>query len=80
MLQVDAELQITAAISNHLLISLLQLIKTNNLAMKRATLKCLSALAANNETIRKQIVDTNNLVNDILENLNSHDIQVNIFA
>lgn len=74
----DSELQRTAAISNHLLISLLQHIKTNNVAMKRATLKCLSALAANNEIIRKQIVDTNNLVNDILESLNGYDLEVNI--
>ncbi|XP_065361275.1 armadillo repeat-containing protein 8-like isoform X2 [Calliphora vicina] len=75
LIEIDAELQRTAAICNHLLSSLFQLIKINNAEMKQAALKCLAALGANDEIIRKQIVDTNNLINDILENLNSWELQ-----
>ncbi|KAM7355448.1 armadillo repeat-containing protein 8-like isoform 2-T2 [Cochliomyia hominivorax] len=78
LIEIDADLQKTAAISNHLLVSLLQLIKTKDAELKQATLKCLAALGANNEVIRKQIVDTHNVVNEILENLNSWDPQVRI--
>ena len=74
--QVDAELQKTAAICNHLLKSLFQLVKINNSEIKHASLKCFAALGANDETIRKQIMDTNNIINDILESLKSWETQV----
>ncbi|XP_037808623.1 armadillo repeat-containing protein 8-like [Lucilia sericata] len=79
LIEIDADLQKTAAICNHLLRSLFQLIKINNAETKLAALKCLAALGANDEFIRKRIVDTNDLINDIMENLNSFEIQVNFY-
>ncbi|KAL9904305.1 armadillo repeat-containing protein 8-like [Glossina fuscipes] len=78
LIEVDAKLQQIAAICNHLLKSLFQLIKINEPHVKQAALKCLAALGANDETIRKKIIDINSLVDGILQSLNDWESQVRI--
>uniref|UniRef100_A0A1A9X0W5 Armadillo repeat-containing protein 8 n=1 Tax=Glossina brevipalpis TaxID=37001 RepID=A0A1A9X0W5_9MUSC len=75
LIEVDAKLQQIAAICNHLLKSLFQLIKINEPHIKQAALKCLAALGANDETIRKKIIDINSLVDGILQSLNDWESQ-----
>lgn len=50
--------------------------KINEPNIKQASLKCLASLAANDETIRKRIININSLMDSILQSINDWDTQV----
>lgn len=68
--EIDSELQRLAAISNHLINNLANLLSCNSLSSKEAALKCFASLTANDETIRKRIIDMRGLINEVLNALN----------
>lgn len=67
--EIDSELQKLAAISNHLISNLTNLLHCNNQSSKEAALKCFASLAANDETIRKRIIDMRGLIDEVLSAL-----------
>lgn len=67
--EIDSELQKLAAISNHLISNLTNLLHCNNQSSKEAALKCFASLAANDETIRKRIIDMRGLIDEVLNAL-----------
>jgi len=67
--EVDSDLQRLAAISNHLINSLSSLLQCNSFASKESALKCFASLAANDETIRKRIIDMRGLIDEVLNAL-----------
>jgi armadillo repeat-containing protein 8 len=67
--EIDSELQKLAAISNHLISNLNNLLHCNNQSSKEAALKCFASLAANDETIRKRIIDMRGLIDEVLNAL-----------
>lgn len=69
--EIDSELQKLAAISNHLISNLTNLLHCNNKSSKEAALKCFASLAANDETIRKRIIDMRGLIDEVLSALNA---------
>lgn len=75
--EIDSELQKLASISNHLIMNLKDLLYCSNQSSKEAALKCLASLAANDENIRKRIIekprdtDPPRLMNEVLAALNA---------
>ncbi|CRK97029.1 CLUMA_CG010307, isoform A, partial [Clunio marinus] len=67
--EIDSELQKLAAISNHLISNLTNLLHCSNQSSKEAALKCFASLAANDETIRKRIIDMRGLIDIVLDAL-----------
>lgn len=68
--EIDSELQKLAAISNHLISNLTNLLHCTNQSSKEAALKCFASLAANDETIRKRIIESQRgLIDEVLNAL-----------
>lgn len=67
--EIDSELQRLSAISNHLISNLSNLLQCSNNSSKEAALKCFASLAANDETIRKRIIDMRGLIDEVLNTL-----------
>lgn len=67
--EIDSELQRLAAISNHLINNLANLLSCNSLSTKESALKCFASLTANDETIRKRIIDMRGLIDEVLNAL-----------
>ncbi|KAG5680080.1 hypothetical protein PVAND_009607 [Polypedilum vanderplanki] len=67
--EIDSELQRLAAISNHLISNLANLLNSNNFSAKESALKCFASLTANDETIRKRIIDMRGLIDEVLNAL-----------
>lgn len=67
--EIDSELQRLAAISNHLINNLASLLNCNSLSSKEAALKCFASLTANDEMIRKRIIDIRGLIDEVLNAL-----------
>lgn len=67
--EIDSELQRLAAISNHLITNLSNLLNCNSLVAKESALKCFASLTANDETIRKRIIDMRGLIDEVLNAL-----------
>jgi armadillo repeat-containing protein 8 len=67
--EIDSELQRLAAISNHLITNLASLLNCSNLVSKESGLKCFASLTANDETIRKRIIDMRGLIDEVLNAL-----------
>lgn len=67
--EIDSELQKLAAISNNLINNLTHLLHCNNQSSKEAALKCFASLAANDETIRKRVIDMRGLIDEVLNAL-----------
>lgn len=92
LLEVDADLQRTAAISDHIIKTLAEYLKYTDVQqitrsgrrsdinwgneMKQAAFKAFAALGGNEEDIRKQIIQTENLMNYVVGGLNCSDIKV----
>jgi armadillo repeat-containing protein 8 len=55
-----------AAISNHLISNLSNLLSCTSLSAKESSLKCFASLTANDETIRKRIIDMRGLIDEVL--------------
>ncbi|XP_037935877.1 armadillo repeat-containing protein 8-like [Teleopsis dalmanni] len=80
LIEVDSELQRTAAISNHLLKSLSQLLQISDSIIKNAALRCFASLGANDETIRKRIMDCTGLIDSIIDGVNDDNDEVKLAA
>lgn len=64
--EIDSDLQRLAAISNHLIANLSSLLGCVNFSSKESALKCFASLTANDETIRKRIIDMRGLIDEVL--------------
>lgn len=71
LLQVDTSLQRLAAISNHLMSSLADIVNCNSAAAKQGAFKCFASLGANDEDIRKRIIETHGLMVHIVNGMNN---------
>lgn len=67
--QIDSYLQRLAAISNDLVKSLSSLLDCKSTAAKQGAFRCFASLAANDEDIRKRIIDTSGLMDCVLAGL-----------
>lgn len=92
LIETDAELQRIAAISDHIIRTLGDYLKYTDIQqisrtgkksninwsneMKQAAFKAFAALGANEEDIRKQIIDSDNLMEYIITGLNCDDYKV----
>ncbi|XP_045177690.1 armadillo repeat-containing protein 8-like isoform X1 [Mercenaria mercenaria] len=92
LLEVDATLQRTASISERIIKTLSEYLKYTDVQqitrsgkqsdihwgneMKQAAFKAFAALGANEEDIRKQIIETENLMDCVVAGLNSSDMKV----
>lgn len=67
--EVDSELQQTTAISNQLIGALAELLNSNNVLAKQAAFRAFASLGANDEDIRKRIIETNRLMERVVDGL-----------
>lgn len=96
--EVDIELQRTASISNHLILTLSELLKYQprigsktpmitveqeikiSAEMRQAAFRAFASLGANDEDIRKKIIETDNLMEHIVSGLQDHSPKVRLSA
>ncbi|XP_018336803.1 armadillo repeat-containing protein 8 isoform X2 [Agrilus planipennis] len=86
--EVDSELQQTAAISNQLIGSLTDLLNSSDTAARRAAFRnnsvdicrAFASLGANDEDIRKRIIETNRLMGRVVEGLGDEDEGIRLAA
>lgn len=64
--EIDSDLQRLASISNHLIGNISNLLSCTSLSSKESALKCFASLTANDETIRKRIIDMRGLIDEVL--------------
>ncbi|XP_052813512.1 armadillo repeat-containing protein 8-like [Mya arenaria] len=92
LLETDADLQRTAAVSDHIIKTLADYLKYTDVQqinragkrsdinwsseMKQAAFKAFAALAANEESIRKQVIETENLMEYVGVGLNSGNMKL----
>lgn len=67
--EIDTQLQRLAAISNHLITSLSQLLQSTSPLPRQGAFRCFASLGANDEDIRKRIIETKGLMEKVLEGL-----------
>uniref|UniRef100_A0A182TT75 Armadillo repeat-containing protein 8 n=1 Tax=Anopheles melas TaxID=34690 RepID=A0A182TT75_9DIPT len=67
--EIDSELQRLAAISNHLIVSLANLVKCPSVLSRQGAFRCFASLAANDEEIRKRIIEMDGLMEEVLSGL-----------
>lgn len=67
--EVDSELQRTAAISNHLINALANLLGQSSDDARTGAFRAFASLGANDEDIRKRIIETDNLMEQVLNGL-----------
>ncbi|XP_055627183.1 armadillo repeat-containing protein 8-like isoform X2 [Toxorhynchites rutilus septentrionalis] len=67
--EIDSELQRLAAISNHLVCSLASLIRCQSPLSRQGAFRCFASLAANDEDIRKRIIEMDGLMEGVLNGL-----------
>lgn len=68
-MQIDSNLQRLAAISNHLISSLSSLLRCGSTAAKQGAFRCFASLAANDEDIRKRIIEMDGLMDGVIAGL-----------
>ncbi|KAL4702423.1 hypothetical protein ACJJTC_003048, partial [Scirpophaga incertulas] len=78
--EVDQSLQRLAAISNHLLTSLAEIVNCQSAAAKQGAFKCFASLGANDEDIRKRIIETHGLMVHIVSGMNNPEPAVRLAA
>lgn len=62
-------MQRLAAISNHLINSLSSLLQCSAAAPRQGAFRCFASLGANDEDIRKRIIETDGLMEEVLAGL-----------
>lgn len=67
--EVDSELQRTAAISNHLVGALADLLNQGSECGRQGAFRAFASLGANDEDIRKRIIETDHLMEQVLAGL-----------
>ncbi|KAF7265923.1 hypothetical protein GWI33_020667 [Rhynchophorus ferrugineus] len=78
--EVDSNLQQIAAISNQLVNALVDLLEKSSIAAKTAAFRAFASLGANDEDIRKRIIDTKCLMERVVEGLADDNKDVNLAA
>ncbi|XP_028167531.1 armadillo repeat-containing protein 8-like [Ostrinia furnacalis] len=78
--EVDTSLQRLAAISNHLMSSLADIVNCASPAAKQGAFKCFASLGANDEDIRKRIIETHGLMVHIVNGMNNPEPAVRLAA
>ncbi|XP_050311618.1 armadillo repeat-containing protein 8-like isoform X2 [Anthonomus grandis grandis] len=76
--EVDSNLQQIAAISNQLVTALVDLLVCNSVAARTAAFRAFASLGANDEDIRKRIIDTKCLMEQVVEGLADPNKEVNL--
>lgn len=64
-------MQRLAAISNHLMSSLADIVNCPSAAAKQGAFRCFASLGANDEDIRKRIIETHGLMVHIVNGMNN---------
>ncbi|XP_045496136.1 armadillo repeat-containing protein 8-like [Colias croceus] len=78
--EVDTSLQRLAAISNHLMSSLADIVTCPSAAAKQGAFKCFASLGANDEDIRKKIIETHGLMVHVVNGMNNAEPSVRLAA
>ncbi|XP_039755676.1 armadillo repeat-containing protein 8-like isoform X2 [Pararge aegeria] len=78
--EVDTALQRLAAISNHLMSSLAEIVNCPSPAAKQGAFKCFASLGANDEDIRKRIIETHGLMVHVVNGMNNSEPSVRLAA
>ncbi|CAB3220488.1 unnamed protein product [Arctia plantaginis] len=78
--EVDTSLQRLAAISNHLMTSLADIVNCQSAAAKQGAFKCFASLGANDEDIRKRIIETHGLMVHVINGMNNPEPLVRLAA
>ncbi|RZC40423.1 armadillo repeat-containing protein 8 [Asbolus verrucosus] len=78
--EVDSDLQQIAAISNQLVSALVHLLSCCSVAARQAAFRAFASLAANDEDIRKRIIDTKCLMDSVLEGLDDENENIRLAA
>ncbi|XP_026316772.1 armadillo repeat-containing protein 8-like isoform X2 [Hyposmocoma kahamanoa] len=78
--EVDTSLQRLAAISNHLMSSLADIVNCPSAAAKQGAFRCFASLGANDEDIRKRIIETHGLMVHIVNGMNNPEAGVRLAA
>ncbi|CAG4946798.1 unnamed protein product [Parnassius apollo] len=78
--EVDTSLQRLAAISNHLMSSLADIVNCPSAAAKQGAFKCFASLGANDEDIRKKIIETHGLMVHVVNGMNNPEPTVRLAA
>lgn len=78
--EVDTSLQRLAAISNHLMTSLADIVNCPLAAAKQGAFKCFASLGANDEDIRKRIIETHGLMVHVINGMNNPEPLVRLAA
>lgn len=76
--EVDSNLQQIAAISNQLISALVDLLKCSSVAARTAAFRAFASLGANDEDIRKRIIDTKCLMEQVVEGLADSNKEINL--
>ncbi|CAG9761724.1 unnamed protein product [Ceutorhynchus assimilis] len=76
--EVDSDLQQIAAISNQLVSALVDLLSCHSLAARAAAFRAFASLGANDEDIRKRIIDTKCLMDQIVDGLTDTNKDINL--
>lgn len=67
--EIDSDLQRLAAISNHLINSLYNLLHCQSALARQGSFRCFASLGANDEDIRKRIIEMDGLMEEVLAGL-----------
>nr|CAI5839266.1 unnamed protein product [Callosobruchus analis] len=78
--EVDSSLQQVAAISNQLVSALVDLLKCPSVDARRAAFRAFASLAANDEDIRKRIIDTKCLMDRVVDGLGDENKEIRLAA
>ncbi|CAG9864610.1 unnamed protein product [Phyllotreta striolata] len=78
--EVDSNLQQVAAISNQLVGALVDLLKSPNAADRGAAFRAFASLGANDEDIRKRIIDTKCLMDRVVDGLGDENKEIRLAA
>ncbi|XP_026762743.2 armadillo repeat-containing protein 8-like isoform X1 [Galleria mellonella] len=78
--EVDTSLQRLAAISNHLMSSLADIVNCPSAAAKQGAFKCFASLGANDEDIRKRIIETHGLMKHIVSEMKNPEPSIRLAA
>ncbi|XP_066148155.1 armadillo repeat-containing protein 8-like isoform X1 [Euwallacea fornicatus] len=76
--EVDSNLQQIAAISNQLVGALVDLLACSSVAARTAAFRAFASLGANDEDIRKRIIDTKCLMEQVVEGLTDSNKEINL--
>ncbi|CAG9832350.1 unnamed protein product [Diabrotica balteata] len=78
--EVDSNLQQVAAISNQLVSALVDLLKCPSVAARGASFRAFASLGANDEDIRKRIIDTKCLMDRVVDGLGDENKEIRLAA